>query len=263
MVITTLLQAASRVVFGPVPQPPPEGAEVGLVMMADGVGGLDLCGRSLSHMVARAGLPLRVQLFSWGHGFGRWYADLTDVVQHRDRARRLADEIGIYRERNPQNPVYLVAKSGGCGLATWALERLPTNSVEKAVLLAPALSPRYNLAPALRAVRSEMVVFWSPYDVFVLGMGTLLFKTIDRVRTRAAGQQGFQLSGDPAMLSKLHQVRWRPRMMRCGYFGGHVGPDNPIFLRDFVVPLLDSPLSSDSLVEQLLESSQARPKPIT
>jgi pimeloyl-ACP methyl ester carboxylesterase len=263
MVITTLLQAANRVFFGPIPEGPSDGSEAGLVLMADGVGGLDLCGRSLSHMVARAELPLRVRLFSWGHGFGRWYADLTDVAQHRERARGLADEIRRYREQNPENPVYLVAKSGGCGLAAWALERLPPNTVEKAVLLAPALSPRYNLAPALRAVRSEMVVFWSPYDFFILGLGTLLFKTIDRERACGAGQQSFQPTGDPAALSKLRQVRWRPSMMRCGYFGGHVGPDNPIFLRDFVVPLLDSPLSSDSLVEQLLESSQARPRPIT
>ena len=38
--------------------------------------------------------------------------------------------------------------------------------------------------------------------------------------------------------AKLRQVRWAPRMATTGYLGGHVGPDSPIFLRNYVVPLL-------------------------
>src|SRR5205823_1991408 len=104
---------------------------------------------------------------------------------------------------------------------------------EAAILLAPALSPDYDLTRALEAVRREMVVFWSPFDVFVLGLGTRVFGTIDRVRSVSAGLVGFR-----GEWPKLRQVRWRPSMASSGYLGGHVGPDSPAFLRRYVVPLL-------------------------
>ena len=86
-----------------------------------------------------------------------------------------------------------------------------------------------------------MVVFWSPMDVLVLGFGTRVFGTIDRVRSVSAGLVGFR--GDRA---KLRQVRWQPSMARSGYFGGHVGPDSPAFLRKYVVPLLTAEPASDT-----------------
>ncbi len=46
---------------------------------------------------------------------------------------------------------------------------------------------------------------------------------------------GSHLDGQYA---KLRQVRWVPRMAATGYLGGHVGPDSPVFLKNYVVPLL-------------------------
>ena len=139
--------------------------------------------------------------------------------------------------------MFLVGKSGGSGMVVRALERLPEDTVEAAVLLAPALSPGYDLTRALRAVRREMVVFWSPLDLIVLGLGTRVFGTIDRVNAVSAGLVGFrrpEALDEPgkAQYAKLRQVRWRPIMARTGYLGGHVGPDSPAFLRRYVVPLL-------------------------
>ncbi len=88
-------------------------------------------------------------------------------------------------------------------------------------------------------------MFWSPLDVVILGAGTRLFGTIDRVRTVGAGLVGFAVPGpDEAdaerrrQYAKLRQVRWRPRMVGLGHLGGHFGPDHPRFLRKCVVPLL-------------------------
>jgi hypothetical protein len=113
------------------------------------------------------------------------------------------------------------------------------------VLLAPALSADYALTFALRAVRREIVVFWSPLDLVVLGLGTRMFGTIDRVRTVGAGLVGFRVppadASDPTpnpQYRKLRQIRWHPRMAASGYFGGHMGPDSPFFLSNYVVPLL-------------------------
>ena len=159
------------------------------------------------------------------------------------RAAPLPTRSSAFRASHPGTPVFLVGKSGGSGLAIQALELLPEAAVECAVLLSPAVSPTYDLSRALRAVRREMVVYWSPLDVVVLGLGTRVFGTIDRVRTVSAGLVGFRRPGSldasgRAQYAKLRQVRWQAAMVRTWYFGGHMGPDSPAFLRKYVVPLL-------------------------
>jgi hypothetical protein len=196
--------------------------------------------------LARTGrLPCAVEAIVWGHGFGLWYADLSRVANHDRQAGRIAEVIRQYRGDHPGEPVFLVGKSGGAGVAIKALERLDADEVERAVLLAPALSPGYDLTAALRAVRREMVAFWSPLDVLILGAGTWLFGTIDRVHSFGAGLVGFAAPGPDEPEServreyrKLRQVRWRRQMLRLGHLGGHFGSDQPWFLLKWVVPLL-------------------------
>ncbi|MFO0892475.1 MAG: alpha/beta hydrolase [Isosphaeraceae bacterium] len=186
---------------------------------------------------------MRSAPFRWGHGFGRWYADLSRVANRDRRADALIALVRRFRLGRPGAPVFLVAKSGGSGVVVRALEGLEPESVERAILLAPALSPAYDLSGALRAVRGELVVFWSPLDLIVLGAGTRVFGTADRVRTASAGLVGFRVPGDAGSdprhpYARLRQVRWSPRMALAGNLGGHVGPDSPVFLRRYVLPLL-------------------------
>lgn len=245
MILTQILGAFYDKLLGPPPGPPGEPdreAGGGLVVVADGIGGLDLCGTSLLRVAPAAGLPHSVSIHRWGHGVGRWHADLTRIDHHRRMSAALVETVGSFRGQHPDAPVYLIGKSGGTGIVTWALEQLPAESVERAVLLAPALSPGYDLSRALRAVRRELVVFHSPLDLVLLGAGTSLFKTIDRVRGVGAGLVGFKTPDDPQARSlyqeKLKQIRWSPAMIRDGYLGGHLGVDTPGFLRRHVVPLL-------------------------
>jgi len=218
----------------------------GLVLVADGVGGFDICGTALRYVLAAEGLNYAIHVFPWGHGFGRWFADLTNVSNRDLKAALLADQVRQFRASQPNDPVFLIAKSGGSGVVAKALEQLEEQSVERAILLAPALSPGYDLTTALRALRSEMVVFWSPLDLFIAGAGTRVFGTVDRVRTASAGLVGFRIPAPRAgsgshpdnQYAKLRQVRWIPRMAASGYLGGHLGPDSPVFLKNYVVPLL-------------------------
>jgi pimeloyl-ACP methyl ester carboxylesterase len=239
MIYSALLSQTFRLLYGE-PAAVEPGPGSGLVLVADGVGGLDLCGTALRHVMASGGGRNVVRLHRWGHGLGQWHRDLTNVANLRARAATMAGEVVAWRDERPGSPAFLVGKSGGSGVVVRALEGLPADSVEAAVLLAPALSPGYDLTRALEAVRREMIVFWSPLDVFVLGLGTRVFGTIDRVRSVSAGLVGFR--GDRA---KLRQVRWSPAMGRTGNFGGHVGPDSPAFLRRYVVPLLTAEPASD------------------
>jgi hypothetical protein len=248
MLYSALVKTFFRALYG---EPPDlsvmKGREAwGLVLVADGVGGLDLCGTGLRYVVGAEELPLIVKVVPWGHGWGRWHRDLTNAHNRDAHARRVAAELEAFRlqtHEGAERPVYVVGKSGGTGVVVKALELLPEGAVDKAVLIAPALSPDYDLTRALRAVRHEMVVFWSPFDVIVLGAGTRVFGTIDRVRSVSAGLVGFRPPATPggdseAPYAKLRQVRWRPEMASTGYLGGHVGPDSPAFLRKYVVPLL-------------------------
>jgi pimeloyl-ACP methyl ester carboxylesterase len=219
----------------------------GYVLVVDGVGGLNLCGTGLRYVMAAAKLPHTVELVPWGHGLGRWYADLTDVANRDLQALAMSETIRRLRQVRPVAPVFLIAKSGGAGVVVKALEQLDDQAVERVVLLAPALSPGYDLTRALGRVRRDIVVFWSPLDVFVLGLGTLVFGTIDRVKSVSAGLVGFRQpaadQADPqssARYARLRQVRWRMAMAATGHFGGHVGPDSPVFLKKYVVPLLQT-----------------------
>ncbi len=226
--------------------PPVEVAEAdadSLVLIADGVGGFDLTSFGLRHVVGQTGGPQLVRAVSWGHGWGRWHADLSNVANQRAGSRAVADQVLAWRARYPDRPVFLVGKSGGTGIAVGALEILPEGSVEGAVLLAAAISPTYDLTQALRAVVREVVVFWSPLDAIVLGVGTWVFGTVDRVHAVSAGLVGFKI---PANLDaegerqyrKLRQIRWTTELAAAGNLGGHAGTDNPAFLRKYVVPLL-------------------------
>lgn len=245
MLYSTVVKQVLRTWMGAPPDLSEPRAGHGLVLVADGVGGFDLCGTGLRYVVGAEQLPLVVQVLPWGHGWGRWHADLTRVENRDAQAARMAEQVRTFRD-DPANlgmPVCLVAKSGGSGVVVKALEQLPEGAVDLAVLLAPALSPHYDLSGALRAVAREMVVFWSPLDLIVLGAGTAVFGTIDRVRSVSAGLVGFRVPTEPseaqkAQYGKLRQVKWRPGMASTGYLGGHVGPDSPAFLRKYVVPLL-------------------------
>ncbi len=263
MLYTKLLSALFRLRYG---EPPvvPEGAETGLVLVADGCGGIELCELGVKQVLSEHGGSHRVRPIRWGHGFGHWYKDLSNEANHVAQSQAIVEQVLDWRRQNPHKPVFLVAKSGGTWIAVKALEGLPVGSVETVVLLAPAVSPDYDLSKALRAVRREMVAFWSPLDLIVLGAGTWLFKTTDRVRSVSAGLVGFRppASLDDEGLSlyrtRLRQVRWNSSMATTGYLGGHVGPDSPAFLRKYVVPLLTVPESREILN---FPRDQAHPTP--
>ena len=238
-----------------------------LVLIADGVGGFDLTSFGLRHVVGQEGGPQLVRPVAWGHGWGRWHADLSNVANQQAGSQAVANAVLAWREAHPDRPAFLVGKSGGTGIVVGALEILPEGAVEAAVLLSAAISPTYDLTRALCAVSREVVVFWSPLDLVILGAGTWLFGTVDRVHTVAAGLVGFQVpagldDSGQAQYRKLRQIRWTTELVASGNLGGHAGTDNPAFLRKYVVPLLRK-IPADPAAEAPPESSPSAPSSIT
>jgi hypothetical protein len=159
------------------------------------------------------------------------------------KAEELAEEVMAYKTAHPARPVYLVGKSGGAGLVLTAAEYLPPATLERIILLAPAVAADHDLRPALRATRREIVNFYSLRDHFVLGWGTKQFGTIDRVYGPAAGWRGFVepegcTDADHLLYGRLVQVAWRPDMILEGNFGNHLGSGMPGFVGKEVAPWL-------------------------
>jgi hypothetical protein len=212
-----------------------------IIFTIDGVGGFNLATTAMTLAFKIAGLPHKIEQLYWSHGFGRWLIDLQDKQRIEEKAHELAERIKAKCQSGMK--VYIVAKSAGCAIALKALSLVPANSVQRVVLLAPAVSPEYRLTPALRAVKEKVFAFWSPNDAFILGLGTTLFGTADGAYSPSAGMIGFKTpmqdgSDVATSYKKLQQIKWQPHMLMTLNFGDHQGSVMVPFLHNHVVPLL-------------------------
>jgi pimeloyl-ACP methyl ester carboxylesterase len=166
---------------------------------------------------------------------------LTDVKLHASESAKVAAMIQEYRAEHPFDRIILTTHSAGAGIAAWALAQLPADvSVDTWVMLAPALSPQFDLSKALAHVKGKAYAFSSINDVIVLGAGTKLMGTVDRVKTEAAGLVGFRQppTADAAEYQKLVSIPYDTAWMRFGNMGEHIGPLMRPFARHVLAPLL-------------------------
>lgn len=215
----------------------------GVVYVVGGIGGWDPIGPSVQWALPQEGIPHEVHDFLWTHGVGRVLVDLQDYPYLQARARELTSAILRVKQANPNCPVYLVGKSGGTEIVLSAAEHLPPGTLERIILVSPAVAPQRDLRPALRATKKELVCFYSRWDRLILGWGTSRFGTADRHYGPSAGKNGFVIPDDlPAadreLYHRLIQIPWRPRMMFEGDFGRHYGNSNPIWVRNELTPWL-------------------------
>lgn len=215
---------------------PPERADR-VVVVADGAGGRATCCEALCD--AAEPRPMHVRSFAWAHWYGPGLFDVTDAGHATRQGARLADEVREMLARAPSRPVSLVGYSAGCAVVLAAAERLPADSLDKVVLLAPAASPRHDLRPTLASARRGVEVFTSQNDWVYLGLGTRFAGMPDGGRGRAAGLIGFRPPAEKALAARLRQYRWDESLAWSGNDGGHAGAVAPEFLRAYVVPLLD------------------------
>ena len=223
----------------------PERLDAGLVVSLDGVGGYDWGPRWIRAGLDEAGIKSAIVIYDWSQGpAGLWVGDLVDEERNRESAQDLARMITSYMATKPGRQVTLIGHSGGTAVVVWALEALPAGvKVDRVILLAPALAPDYNLAPALRAVKSRMYVMYSVADVGLMGAGTAVFGTMDREHSVSAGLVGFEMPKDASddqriQYAKIRQVRWTPSMLGQGNWGGHMAWTTSWFARNYIAPIL-------------------------
>src|SRR5262249_20780314 len=142
--------------------------------------------------------PLHVRTFAWGHWRGLGLADAADAAHASRQGAILACEVRRRVAERPSRPVSLVGYSAGCAVVLAAAEHLPPDTLDRIVLLAPAVSPCHDLRAALLSARRGVDAFTSERDWLVLGVGTTLAGTPDGGRGPSAGQTGFRSALSPA-----------------------------------------------------------------
>ena len=216
-------------------------APVGAVIFcADGAGGFRGTTEALRENLGERSV-VRVELFDWSHGRGRM---LSDHLHHRnivEQGRRLACESQALKASRPDVPIYLIGHSAGCAVALIAAESTPPGVIDRVVLLAPSVSSKYDLRPALSRTRID--AFTSRADWIVLGLNMRVFGTTDRRWTTTAGRVGFEQVGeepcDQALYARLCQHPWDPSQADTGHKGGHYGSfEDSKYLRAYVLPLM-------------------------
>ena len=218
----------------------------GYTIVLPGIEGASVFNSNIAQGLVTGGVPTAIEVDDWTTGVSPLFLyHLQDLARNRRHARRLADRIVAYQDRYPGRPVNLIGHSGGGAMALMTLEELPAGrSANCVVLIAPAISPDYDLRTALSRVNAGVWNFHSPYDELFLVAGTSVFGTIDRRYESSAGAFGFEL---PETLTtaemqlraaKLHQVTFDTDMMRDGNLGGHFGATAIPFVSHHIAPLL-------------------------
>jgi pimeloyl-ACP methyl ester carboxylesterase len=207
-----------------------------------GIGGTRRIDRMLTEGLVQGGIDADVEIHDWtgsDEGMNALYAR----QRHEHEADIVAQMITDKFRADPRQKIILSGHSGGTGIAVWALERLPDDvKVDSLLLLASALSPGYDLSPALRHVRGKAYVLYSALDP-VLGVGTRMFGTIDGIKSDSGGRIGFTKpkdAVDPKQYDKLVQIAYNPTWVRLNNIGDHIGAMMRPFAREILSPLLQT-----------------------
>jgi pimeloyl-ACP methyl ester carboxylesterase len=217
-----------------------QNAPPAMIFVANGSGDSTSVTENLGMVIADARLPFRVNTVRWT-SYGGSAQDHKHVANHRYFGGLMAARVEDFRKHCPAVRVYLMGHSSGTHVVLAAAECLPPGSIERIVLLAPAVSCSYDLRQAIKATRSGIDVYYSPLDQ-VLDNAVVSFGTADGVRgTSAAGQVGFRgpphTVPDANLYGLVRQYPYDPALYEgTGHQGGHNGPTRVAFLRLVALP---------------------------
>lgn len=218
----------------------PQAEPTDLLLHVPGIGGHLFPDRALILGLRDAGIHDDVVVYNWAGRFAGMKA-LLKRERHDPLARRMARLVVDHATKHPGSTITLMGHSGGAAMVVYLLERLPEHiTVNNVVLMAPALSPSYDLSSALRRVRGKCYVYHSRFDVFILSAGTRTFGTMDGVKTDAAGLNGFKQPelADAKQYAKLKSIAYRGEWTKLGHFGDHIGMLSRVFASNIISPAI-------------------------
>lgn len=221
----------------------------GLVIVIPGIDGCSTVCDNVARGLHAAGCQEAVEIHDW-RSFRGWNPlHLTTLRRNQQRAGEICHRILEYQAQYPGRPVHLIGHSAGAGIALFVLQHLPAGvQVTSAILLAAAVSRRFDINTLVPATTSGIWNFWSRGDLPTVGLGTMIFGTVDRRHTVSAGALGFkgqvlksesESESESLPSTQLHQVNYQYSMAKSWNFGGHFGCTNSVFVARYVAPVLD------------------------
>ena len=226
----------------------------GYTLVLPGIETASFANSNIAQGLQNGGVSTAIEVHDWTTGNPAFLLyHLRNFDRNQREAQKLADKIVAYQDRYPGKPVYLIGHSGGGGLTLLTLEALPEDRrITAAILLAPAISPTYDLTTALSKTEAGIWNYHSPMDAILLIAGTTIAGTIDGKHTPAAGAFGFsqpdELSSENRVLydTKLHQISYDFAMATHGNLGGHFGATWHQFATDYLAPILRDPFDQEA-----------------
>lgn len=192
------------------------------------------------------------EVFHWGVPAPLFMLNLQNDAIHRDAERKLARWIESRAAMPSQPRIDLVGHSAGCGVALGAMALLRNVQIDTVMMLSPSVSPGYDLRPALDHASGSVHVFYSSRDTLWLGWRASHFGTYDNVKTRAAGNAGF----DNAPVHVI-QHAYDPGWQSLGNDGGHFGTLSFRFAKQTLSSILaEDILSSTTLGNNAIGSGR-------
>lgn len=167
--------------------------------------------------------------------------DVVDMEAQMNAAARIACAVKAIRKDAPNVPIFFVGHSGGAHVVLRAAEMLPEKSVDRIIVLAPAVSCNFDLSRAIKASRGGIDNFYSSDDTCLEHMAEHV-GCADGAKCAPAGLVGFRLAScdkkDIALYRNLRQYPWSLEM--CGG-GGHYTWCRYHNMKKTVVPLFFAP----------------------
>ncbi len=206
----------------------------GLALVVGGIEGPSFFNYSMAAGILKSRYRGAVVRFDWNTGipFVRSLVNLIHTGHKERQADNLAAMILEHQRQYPGAPVSILAQSGGSWVTLRALEKLPDAAiVHTAVLLAPSVSPGYDISRAASRCAMGLVSVGGPADYIFLGMGTLLFGTSDRVFSPSAGWIGWHYHPP-----RFVELRWHAAWVRYGYLGNHTSSSARAFISPVIAP---------------------------
>lgn len=217
-----------------------------VVIVAPGVGGDGPDYAKVVQALQQAGSPDCLRVMNWGYGWLLFPVNIADTSLHHRAEAQLAEDVRAWRQGHPGCRVALIGHSAGAGVVLGMLGELDGDErIGPVILLAPAVSPGYDLRPALRHA-TAIHVFYSPRDTFWLGFGSSVFGTYDHhFLASAAGRAGFNYFNlDADERARLIEHEYEPAWKSLGNDGGHFDWLATKFVESVIEPLVDPPASA-------------------
>lgn len=163
-----------------------------------------------------AGVDLAVEVVPWGIPLANFLMPADFSAYERPWAKTEASRIAQYSREHPGSPVTLLGYSGGAMICILVAEEMPDNSsVDWIIMMAPGVSPTYDLNPMLQHASLGAIVYWSSVDLLSSQITNSL-GTLDGVFGPSAASVGFTTQS-----AKLTQIESSSTLTQDGSDGGH------------------------------------------